>query len=185
MSIILASQSPRRQELLGKIVSEFRALPAAIDESIKGELTAEDYVLEMAQKKAQFIFKQNPESLVIGSDTIVTIDGKILGKPLDDEDAFNMLAKLSGRKHLVHTSLYMMNASQIEQKIVSAEVSFFHLTDEEIHTYLATGDHRDKAGSYGIQGEAALFVEKISGDYYAIVGFPIAHVKRMLAKFNH
>ena len=78
----------------------------------------------------------------------------------------------------------MMTATQIEQKIVSAEVSFFHLTDAEINDYLETGEHRDKAGSYGIQGEAAYFIKKINGDYYAIVGFPIAHVKRMLGKFN-
>lgn len=184
MTVILASQSPRRKELLAKIIEEFQAIPADIDESVVGELTPLDYVLEMAQKKAQFICKQNPHNLVIGSDTIVVVDDEILGKPKDDQDAFEMLRKLSGRKHQVHTSVYMMNPKRIEQQIVSAEVTFFELTDEEIHEYIATGEHLDKAGAYGIQGQGSLLVEAIKGDYYAIVGFPVAQVKRMLAKFQ-
>lgn len=184
MTIILASQSPRRQELLARITPDFQAIPADIDESVAAGLTPEEYVLEMAQKKAQLIYKQNSDRLVIGSDTIVAVDGEVLGKPRDDADAFRMLRQLSGRKHLVLTSLYMMTKDQIEQTIVAAEVTFFDLSDEEINAYIASGEPQDKAGSYGIQGEAAFFVESIQGDYYAIVGFPIAHVKRMLAKFK-
>lgn len=183
MSVILASQSPRRKELLAKIISEFQTMPADIDESVVGELTPLDYVLEMAQKKAQLICKQNPHNLVIGSDTIVVVNDEILGKPRNDQEAFEMLRKLSGKKHLVHTSVYMMNPHQIEQKIVSAEVTFFDLSDADIYEYLATGEHQDKAGAYGIQGQGSLLVESIKGDYYAIVGFPVAQVKRMLAKF--
>lgn len=184
MTVILASQSPRRKELLEKIISDFKTMPADIDESVIGELTPEDYVMDMAQKKAQLICKQNPHNLVIGSDTIVAIAGEVFGKPKNDQEAFEMLRKLSGNKHLVLTSVYMMNAEQIEQTIVSAEVEFFDLSDAEIHEYLETGEHRDKAGSYGIQGQGSLLVKKINGDYFAIVGFPVAHVKRMLAKFN-
>ncbi|MBE9388284.1 Maf family protein [Vagococcus salmoninarum] len=184
MAIILASQSPRRKELLGKIVKKFQTMPAEIDESVVGEVSPEEYVLDMAQKKAQLICKRNPDNLVIGSDTIVAVGNEILGKPANDAEAFAMLRKLSGSSHLVHTSVYMMNPNQIEQQVVSAEVTFFDLTDEEINEYLATGEHLDKAGAYGIQGQGSLLVEKITGDYFAIVGFPVAQVKRMLAKFK-
>lgn len=184
MKLILASQSPRRKELLARITSDFMTLPADIDETVNGDLSPEEYVLEMAQRKAQHIFKQNSDSLVIGSDTIVAINGEVLGKPTDEADAIRMLRQLSGTTHQVYTSLYMMAAGQIEQKIVAADVTFFALTDAEIASYVASGDPLDKAGSYGIQGEAAFFVERIEGDYYAIVGFPIAHVKRMLATFK-
>lgn len=184
MKLILASQSPRRKELLARITSDFVALPADIDETVDLALTPQEYVLEMAQRKAQHIFKQNSESLVIGSDTIVAINGEVLGKPRDELDALRMLRQLSATTHHVYTGVYIMSKEQIEQQVVAAEVTFFELTETEIASYVATGDPLDKAGSYGIQGEAAFFVEQIKGDYHAIIGFPIAHVKRMLAAFN-
>ena len=184
MSIILASQSPRRQELLQRLVSDFQTIVPAIDETVRGQATPESYVLEMAQRKAQQVFKDHHDSLVIGSDTIVTFEGAILGKPQDDEDARQMLQQLSGGTHQVMTSVYMMNAAQIEQQVLTTDVTFFDLTAAEIDAYLATGEHRDKAGAYGIQGAASLFVKEINGDYYTVVGFPVAHAQRMLAKFN-
>lgn len=184
MSIILASQSPRRKELLARITPDFQAIPADIDERVDPQLTPKEYVLAMARKKAELIYQQNRESLVIGSDTIVVLNNEILGKPQDESAAFKMLSALSGSTHVVYTSLCLISHDRIEEKIVAAEVTFFELTEAEIKAYIASGDPFDKAGAYGIQGQAAFFVESIKGDYYAIVGFPIAQVKRMLAKFK-
>lgn len=183
MEIILASQSPRRKELLARLVPQFAILPADIDETISATDEPQEYVTRMAQEKAAVIAQQHPEALVIACDTIVVSCGKILGKPVDDADAFAMLKGMSGSTHMVYTAVLLQKGSQTEAALVPAEVTFFPLTDEEIHAYLITGEHRDKAGAYGIQGGAGVFVKRIVGDYYSIVGFPIGVVHQLLKRF--
>ena len=185
MTVILASQSPRRRELLSRIISDFDVVPADINEEVKGYFTPMDYVLTMAAQKATHIAKQFPNDLVIGSDTIVTIDNEILGKPASRDDAFRMLRQLSGRTHKVYTSVVLMKDDQESSATVPATVEFYDLTDEEINRYLDTKEYADKAGAYGIQEQGALLVKSIQGDYYAIMGLPIATLYRMLPSFDY
>ncbi|MTD41903.1 septum formation protein Maf [Erwinia sp. CPCC 100877] len=184
MAVILASQSPRRQELLGRIISNFEIVPADIDEQVKEKIAPEAYVQAMALEKATYVAEQYPEDLVIGCDTIVTIDEEILGKPASREAAFRMLRQLSGRTHKVYTSVVMKKGTQQSSVTVPAEVVFYELSDEEIERYLDTSEFKDKAGAYGIQGQGALLIKEIQGDYYAIMGLPVATVYRMLADFK-
>lgn len=184
MAIILASQSPRRKELLGQIVEDFSIEPADIDETIHEKDQPQEYVHRMAKNKAAVVSEHHPEDLVIACDTIVVADGKILGKPKNSAEAFAMLKRLSGRMHHVYTGVVLRKDKQIESAIVPAKVLFFDLTDEEIKKYLETGEYSDKAGAYGIQGKAGVFVKKIDGDYYSIVGFPTGVVYQMLKKFT-
>jgi septum formation protein len=181
--IILASQSPRRKELLAELVPTFTVVPADIDESVRIGETPLAYVARMAAEKAAVVLPNHPNDLVIASDTTVTINGEILGKPVDRQDAYRMLRLMSGKKHWVHTAVYLQKGDQQCQTVVSAEVTFSPLTDEMIHRYLDLGEYADKAGAYGIQGAAKVFVEAINGDYYAIVGFPVNTVSHLLAEF--
>ncbi|MFC4772511.1 Maf family protein [Enterococcus hermanniensis] len=184
MSVILASQSPRRKELLRWLIPDFSIQPADIDEEVKVQYTPKEYVMEMAQQKAAVIAKKHPEDLVIASDTTVVWHDQILGKPKSREEAFEMLRGMSGETHLVYTSVVLRKATQIEEQLTFAKVTFYPLSEEEINRYLDSGDYKDKAGAYGIQNGAGVFVEKIEGDYYSIVGFPIGTVNQMLKKFN-
>ncbi|MBO0471561.1 septum formation protein Maf [Enterococcus sp. DIV0242_7C1] len=184
MAVILASQSPRRRELLGRIVSDFEIVPADINEEVKSYFTPMDYVLEMATQKAKHIAKKYPNDLVIGCDTIVTIDNEILGKPTSREDGFRMLKQLSGRTHKVYTSVVLMKDDQESSATVPATVEFYELSDEEINRYLDTDEYKDKAGAYGIQEQGALFIKNIQGDYYSIMGLPISTLYRMLPAFD-
>lgn len=182
MKIVLASQSPRRKELLGRLVPAFSIQPADIDETPKPKEDPVAYVQRMATEKA-FAVQNNEETLVIASDTTVVLGNEILGKPEDDEEAKRMLRKFSGTTHDVYTAVVITDGTQEECILSQASVTFYELTDEEIERYLATGDHRDKAGAYGIQSYAGAFVESISGDYYSIVGFPIGAVNQALKKW--
>lgn len=157
-------------------------MPADIDETVHEQMP-QDYVMKMAEDKAAVIAKDHPGDIVIASDTIVALENQILGKPKDRAEAFEVLRNLSGRSHMVYTSVVIRRSEQIEKALTEAKVSFFDLTDEEINDYLDTGEYADKAGSYGIQGAASLFVKEISGDYYAIVGFPVGVVHQMLKNF--
>lgn len=184
MKIVLASQSPRRKELLGRLVSEFAIQPAAIDETpIMGEDPV-TYVQRMAYEKAQAVVEQQTEqTLVIASDTTVVHRQQILGKPVNLADAKATLQSLSGETHQVYTAVVLKSKEREEKILAQAEVTFYPLTEQEIDTYLATGDYQDKAGSYGIQSFAGAFVKEIRGDYYSIVGFPIGAVNQSLKKF--
>ncbi|MEQ6206775.1 Maf family protein [Enterococcus mundtii] len=182
MKIVLASQSPRRKELLGRLVPAFSIQPADIDETPKLKEDPVAYVQRMAAEKAAAV-QNNEETLVIASDTTVVLGNEILGKPEDDEEAKRMLRKFSGTTHDVYTAVVITDRTQEECILSQASVTFYELTDEEIERYLATGDHRDKAGAYGIQSYAGAFVESISGDYYSIVGFPIGAVNQALKKW--
>jgi MAF protein len=185
MTVILASQSPRRQELLHWLMADFNIQPADINEEVKDQYAPKDYVMEMARQKAAVVAAEHPEALVIASDTVVVLDEQILGKPKSREEAFGMLKSMSGGSHLVYTSVVIRQGDQLEEKLTSATVTFYPLTDAEINRYLDSDDYKDKAGAYGIQNGAGVFVEKIEGDYYSIVGFPVGAVNQMLKKFEY
>lgn len=184
MTIILASQSPRRKELLQWLVDEFEIIPADIDETIQPSDEPKEYVLRMAKEKARVISRQHPESLVIASDTIVVNEHDILGKPTSREDARRMLQQMSGQTHDVYTAVVIHSKEKHLEQIAAAQVTFFDLSEDEITRYLDKQEYQDKAGAYGIQGAAATFVQTIHGDYYAIVGFPVGVVHQMLKEFS-
>lgn len=181
--IILASGSPRRRELLTLIGVTFDVISPDVDESLRAGEPPIDYVRRLAREKAESIAASHPHRIVLGSDTSVILDGRILGKPVDAEDAVRMLSELSGRTHTVYTGYAVMHGDS-GRSIVSygeANVTFYPLERREIERYVAGGSPLDKAGSYGIQDDrGALFIDRIDGDYYTIVGLPIAKVYRAI-----
>lgn len=180
--IILASKSPRRKELLSFITTDFAVKSADVDETLPQGISPDKAVEYLSKIKAE-PFK-NENDIVIGADTVVALDGKILGKPRDDADAFATLKMLSGREHSVFTGVSVIKGEKIETFSVQTKVKMFELTDEEIEEYIATDEPFDKAGSYGIQGKGSLLVEKIDGDYFNVVGLPISRLNRVLKLFN-
>ncbi len=181
--IILASASPRRKELMKNITNDFLTIASLKEENLPQNIEAEKAPVFLAQQKAQDIFSSNPEGIVIGCDTVVIIDDKILGKPKDKKDAYNMLSTLSGNTHKVITGCCILSKDKI--KIFSAKtlVKFYPLSDDEIYKYIDSGDCFDKAGAYGIQSFGMLFVEGIDGDFFNVVGLPVARLKRELEEF--
>lgn len=183
MKLILASASPRRKELLEKTGLPFEILPAKGEEIITKELPWE-IVEELSFQKAKEIAAQQKEDcIVIGADTIVAKDRKIMGKPKDEEDAFAMLSELSGDQHQVYTGVTLIKTGAKEQVITfseKTEVFFYPMSEEEIRAYIKSKDPMDKAGAYGIQGKFAIHVKKIDGDYYNVVGLPIGRVYQEL-----
>ena len=182
MHIILASQSPRRQELLGLLNIPFTVRVADIDETMDPGQTAFDEVARISARKALAI-EHDDDDLVIAADTIVVCDGKILGKPHCTEEAKQMLRLLSGRTHQVMTGMTVLRGDRLHSHTEVTDVTFRDLSDAQIDAYVATGEPMDKAGSYGIQGGAALFVERIAGDYYNVVGLPVCRLQQMLEKY--
>lgn len=182
MEIILASQSPRRQELLKLIGLPFTVRVADIDETLD-DRAPEEAVGQLSRKKAAAV-PRSANEIVIGADTVVVLDGKILGKPSDEADAFRMLRFLSGRCHQVMTGLTVLQGERAVTVTEITEVSFRELTDREIWDYIASGDPMDKAGSYGIQSGGALFVDGIRGDYYNVVGLPVCRLNQILKEFT-
>ena len=178
MKIILASQSPRRQELLKRLYNDFEIIPSDIEETLPEDIGPEFAPIFLAAEKARHISETHPNDLVIAADTIVIFNGEILGKPKDDTDAKRMLTSLSGNTHKVITGCCVQLGEDICSFAEESLVTFFPLTDEEINSYVASGLSKGKAGAYGIQDQAALFVEKIDGDFYNIVGLPIARLSR-------
>lgn len=187
MNIILASGSPRRREILANTNAKFDVLTSDVDEKIFKFEEPTQLVLRLAFEKCMDIAINNPESLVIGADTIVVLDNEILGKPKNEDEAFDMLSKLSNREHQVITGMSIVNIEN-NKKIVDytiSNVKFKNLTDQDIRDYISTGECLDKAGSYGIQGYGALLVKEIQGDYFNIVGLPISKLSDILkADFN-
>lgn len=177
---ILASGSPRRKELLSLVGLQYMVLvPMADESSVPKDMSVDLYVQELALLKAAAVAKvavTRQDAVIISADTIVTLDGKILGKPKDKEDAFKMLKSLSGRKHEVYTGYCLLRERDAFTvcKSVKTEVYFKELDDDLIKRYIATREPMDKAGAYGIQGKGALLVEKIDGDYFNVVGLPIS-----------
>lgn len=183
MKLILASASPRRKELLGKIGLKFEIIPAKGEEVVTKKLPWE-VVEELSFQKAKEIADmQTEECIVIGSDTIVAKEEKIMGKPKDEADAYEMLSEIAGNVHQVYTGVTLIRTGKEPKVITFAEKTDVHLypmSDEEIYAYIATKDPMDKAGAYGIQGDFAIHVKGIEGDYYNVVGLPIGKVYQEL-----
>jgi len=186
IDIILASNSPRRKDLLRQIGIIFSSEPAHINESILPGETPEVYAKRVALDKAHIAGKRAKRGIVIAADTIVVLDDTILGKPSDDHDAVRMLTMLSGRMHRVITGIVVMDAStgRTLTNTSITRVWFRALTDEEIRSYVSTGEPLDKAGAYGIQEKGALLVEKINGCYFNVVGLPVSLLGVMLRAFD-
>ena len=187
MQIILASQSPRRRELLKKILRSFRVVPSGFDESTLSEKDPVRFATEAAVAKAREVGARFPASLIIAADTVVCLDGEIFGKPKDREDARAMLRRLSGQAHRVITgvALYKKNEDRLLAGHETTRVRFKTLSDAEIEAYLETGGHADKAGSYAVQEVGDAFVEILDGDYDNVVGLPVAKVRALFDEFVH
>ena len=173
MKLILASGSPRRSEILKNAGYEFVVKPTSADESLPGGILPEDAVKLLSERKADAA-KIECSDVVLSADTVVALGDRILGKPSDKAEAFSMLRSLSGKTHSVYTGVTIKSAEKKRVFAVKTDVLFYPLTDDEINAYIATGEPFDKAGAYGIQGRAAVFVEKIDGDYYSVVGLPLS-----------
>lgn len=180
MKLILASGSPRRRELLGLLNIPFAVKTADIDETMNPELPAEHEVARVSAAKAQAVAAQCPDSVIISADTIVVYDNVILGKPHSEAQAAQMLRMLSGRTHEVMTGLSVYADGKADTRVVKTEVTFRDLSEAEIRDYIATGEPMDKAGAYGIQGRACVFVSHLSGDYFTVMGLPMCTLYEML-----
>lgn len=186
MSIILASNSPRRRELLAQIgIRDFQILSPDVDETVEPGLSPARMVETLSLRKAQAAAgRAGAEDLILAADTVVALDGRVLGKPRDQEDAFAMLSALSGREHRVYTGVTVLRGGQAATEHEETAVAFRALSPEEIRDYIATGEPMDKAGAYGIQGVGALLVQGIRGDYCNVVGLPVFRLGRMLSGFG-
>lgn len=181
MQIILASQSPRRKELLGLLRKPFIIRAADIDETMDAAKPAFDEVARLSYKKAVAV-ERGDDDIVIAADTIVVCDGRVLGKPRDEAQAKAMLTMLSGRSHQVMTGMTLLRRDKAIASTTVTEIAFRTLSQEEIEDYVATGEPMDKAGAYGIQGGAALFAEHLVGDYYNVMGLPVCRLSQDLKK---
>lgn len=185
MELILASGSPRRRELLERIgLREFSVCPADIQEVVPEGAPPEKVVMALSAQKARWVADAHPEGLILAADTVVSLDGDILGKPRDEADAREMLRRLSGRSHSVYTGLTLRRGAEQATEYEHTQVSFRTLSDGEIDAYIASGEPMDKAGAYGVQGLGALFVTGILGDYYNVMGLPLCRLGRMLKGFG-
>lgn len=183
MKVILASQSPRRRELLGMTGLDFVVQAADIDETMDPAKDPYDEVARVSRLKALAV-KREPEDIVVAADTIVVCGGQVLGKPRDEADALRMLRSLSGRTHQVMTGMTVLCGERRVTVTEQTGIRFRTLSDREIQSYIATGDPMDKAGAYGIQGGAALFATGIEGDYYNVMGLPVCRLAVILRSFG-
>jgi len=182
--VILASASPRRRELLSLVGIPHIVEPADIDESYRDGEEAPQHAERLAREKAATIAARYPDAVVIAADTIVLIDGLVLGKPSDDADAERMLGMLSAQTHVVLTAVAVTYRGELRSGVESVRVTFRALTRERIRGYIATGEPMDKAGSYGIQGYGATLVERIDGDYFAVMGLALGRMIDLLAELG-
>jgi septum formation protein len=180
LAVVLASGSPRRRQLLELIGIEHEVSPSNIDETMRPRETPRRHAQRLAREKASAVAKRNPDAVTIAADTIVVIDGKVLGKPADFEDARRMLSMLSGREHTVITAVAVARGGKLRSSIEEVRVRFRKLRGDEIDAYIATGEPMDKAGAYGIQGYGATIVERVDGDYFAVMGLPLARLVTLL-----
>jgi septum formation protein len=180
--VILASQSPRRRELLTLAGIPHEVRPADIDETHPPGEPPRDHAERLAREKAAAIAAAEPGALVIGSDTIVVVDGDVLGKPADAADAERMLARLSGRTHVVMTGVAVAWRGETRSAVEKVDVTFHRLSSREIAEYVATREPMDKAGAYGIQGYGATIVARVDGDYFAVMGLPLQRLVRLLGE---
>lgn len=182
--LVLASASPRRRELLGHLPVSFTVDPAAGPELPPAGAGPEATVAALAEGKAREVAARHPGELILAADTVVALEGELLGKPRDTAHARAMLRALSGREHLVYTGLCLLRGEECLTGAERTLVRFKPLTDREIDAYIATGEPMDKAGAYGVQGRAALFVEGIDGDFFNVVGLPLCRLGRMLSSLG-
>ncbi|HTL94608.1 MAG TPA: nucleoside triphosphate pyrophosphatase [Gemmatimonadaceae bacterium] len=184
MQVVLASASPRRHELLGMIGIAHEVDPADIDESVRAGESDTDYALRLATEKGVAVAARHPDALVIAADTVVVVDGRIFGKPVDGADACRMLRVLSGRTHVVHTAVAVVRDAgrRVESEVESTRVTFRELDDGEVAAYVATGEPMDKAGAYGIQGYGATIVERVEGDYFTVMGLALRQLVSLLER---
>lgn len=188
--IVLASSSPQRKYLLKKIVDDYEILPSQFDESTITNWPPEKHVMELAYGKARAVASKIDEGLIIGADTVVVLDDRILGKPSDDKEAQEMLSMLSGRTHSVLTGIcvLLVKNGRIVREMLDFEktlVTFQRLDKSDIESYVETGEPRERAGAYAIQAEGSRLVEHIEGDYDNVVGLPVARLAEMLEKINN
>jgi septum formation protein len=184
MNLVLASQSPRRKELLSILGLPFTIIPASIEEIPFAGESAEVFVARAAREKGVEVASRVSRSIILSADTVVTIDGEILGKPAGKDDAIRMLRKLSGRDHWVYTAVTVVNQNR-QETLVGMErtrVWFKSLTDKEIHDYLGRENVFDKAGAYAIQGYAGVYIPKIEGNYFNVMGLPLPLVHELLCR---
>ena len=179
--VILASQSPRRRELLTLVGIPHEVRPADIDEAYLAGEHPRAHCERLAREKAAVAARDAPDALVIGSDTIVVLDGDVLGKPRDDADAAAMLSRLSGRRHMVMTGIAVIWRGVERSAVEEVDVTFHLLTAADIRAYIATREPMDKAGAYGIQGFGATIVARVDGDYFAVMGLPLQRLVRLMA----
>lgn len=186
MDIILASQSPRRKELLERMgLAGFKTISPDIDERALDGLPPEELVRRLSYEKAAAVAaRADGDSLIIAADTVVALDGTVLGKPADELEAFKMLTTLSGVRHQVYTGVTVRQGEGHATEHEVTDVTFRELSEREIEHYVQTGEPMDKAGAYGIQGYGALLIEGIDGDYYNVMGLPVCRLGRMLARFG-
>ncbi len=178
--VVLASASPRRRQLLDLIGIAHEVRPANIDESMRPHENPRRHAERLAREKAIAIATRDPDLITIAADTIVVVNRKVLGKPKDADDAGRMLALLSGREHVVTTAVAVSRGRKLRSAIEEVRVKFRRLRDDEIEAYIATGEPMDKAGAYGIQGYGATIVERIEGDYFAVMGLPLVRLVGLL-----
>ena len=179
LPIILASQSPRRIQLLGEITDEFQVIPSEVEEVFSGDRTPGDNAVAIAREKAQWVADRNPGHCVLGADTIVVLNDEIIGKPKDEEQAYKILKRLSGKIHRVITGVALVGDDVLEEACVST-VSIKPLTNQEIYSYIQSGEPMDKAGAYAIQGKGAFMVKAYEGSFSNIVGLPLETVRKLL-----
>lgn len=182
INYVLASKSPRRAELMKYITPDFEILPAECGENPPDGIEADEVPEFLAAQKALDVLKKRPDSLVIGCDTVVILNGEILGKPKDEDDAFRMLKALSGRVHTVVSGVCICYEGRTLSFTQKTAVEFYPISDEDIKEYILKSSPLDKAGSYGIQDEGRMFVKEISGDYYNVVGLPLARLNLEIKK---
>lgn len=184
MPLILASASPRRSELLRNAGISFQVDPAHVPEQPRFGETPLDYAQRLAYEKARAVLERNPRDVVLGADTVVVVDEQLLEKPADAEDARRMLRLLSGRSHQVITGVCLIAEAFERTEAETTQVIFHPMSDEEIDGYVSSGEPRDKAGAYGIQGLASRWVSRVNGCYFNVVGLPASRVYRMLREYE-
>ncbi len=184
LGVVLASQSPRRRELLSLIGVSHEVIPADIDETLHPEEIPIEHVERLAREKSALVALRRPNDVVIGADTIVVLDGEVLGKPSHASEAIATITRLSGRTHTVHTAVAVSCGGHTASAVESVEVTFRKLDREQIESYVATLEPMDKAGAYGIQGYGATIVERIHGDYFAVMGLPLGRLVLLLKELG-
>ena len=184
MKLILASGSPRRRELLSLYTRDFEVCASDFDEGSVQAASPAALAGALARGKCLAVSALRPGRLVVGSDTVVELDGEVFGKPKDADDARRMLRALSGRTHQVHTGVCVSDGVRTESFVDTCRVTFFPIPEEELERCIASGEAFDKAGAYAIQGQAALWLDRLEGDYYTIMGLPVSRTARLLDRFD-